>query len=278
MKLLLGCDPEVFVRRRGKKFFHSAYGLNKGTKEVPVRVDKGAVQVDGMALEFNIDPAASEDEWYGNITTVLGQMEASVPQFEVLAVPVAHFTKAHIAKQPPEATELGCTPDFNAWKGGEENPRPDGSAVTFRTGAGHIHFGWTKDADLTDPLHIEACCMLVKALDITLGPLCSLFDTGAERRELYGAAGAFRPKTYGCEYRVVSNAWLRDEETIRWVYQVSKFVFDQLVAGDGRVLKTIWEDEMLQALREKVVPEDIKGVIIRRALMLGIPMLKEFGG
>ena len=278
MQLLLGCDPEVFVRRKGRKSFHSAYGLNEGTKNAPVRVDKGAVQVDGMALEFNIDPASNVDEWYGNIQAVMSQLASSVPTYEIVATPVARFTKAHMAKQPHQATELGCTPDFNAWKNGEENPSPDGGAVLFRTGAGHVHFGWTKDADITDRLHLEACIMLVKALDLTLGPLCALFDTGSERRKLYGAAGAFRPKSYGCEYRVVSNAWLRDEETIKWVYQVCNVVFSGLANEDNRFLCTIWEKELLEALSMPQVDDKTRHIILNRAKVLGIPLLKEMQG
>ncbi len=250
MKLLLGCDPEVFVRKKGKKFFRSAYGLNEGTKEKPIRVDYGAVQVDGMALEFNIDPASNEDEWYHHIKCVMDQMEESLPKdLEIVATPVAHFTKAHMAKQPEAAIELGCNPDFNAWKNGEVNPRPNGD-VPFRTGAGHIHFGWGNDIDITDPQHIEACCVLVKALDMTLGPMCAMFDTGAQRRELYGSAGAFRPKTYGCEYRVLSNAWLRDEWTIRWVYRTCQQVFNLLTSGNFE-LTSGYKPYLIESLKEK---------------------------
>lgn len=53
----IGADPEVFVGREGQ--FFSAHGLVPGNKRRPHKVDRGAVQVDGMALEFNIDPASS---------------------------------------------------------------------------------------------------------------------------------------------------------------------------------------------------------------------------
>ena len=56
-QILVGCDPEVFVAKGGK--FISAHGMIPGTKKAPHKVERGAVQVDGMALEFNIDPAAS---------------------------------------------------------------------------------------------------------------------------------------------------------------------------------------------------------------------------
>jgi hypothetical protein len=181
-----------------------------------------------MALEFNIDPASTEDEFVHNIKRVMQQMQESLPDdLEIVVTPVAHFTKKHMAEQPDEARELGCNPDFNAWDGGKANPRPNGD-VNFRTGAGHIHIGWTTDADINDPRHLEACQILVKALDNTLGALACLFDDGVKRRQLYGAAGAYRPKSYGVEYRVLSNAWLKDEETMRWVYRTVCKVFEEL--------------------------------------------------
>lgn len=276
MKLLLGCDPEVFVREKGKKrYFTSAHGLNEGTKDVPVRVECGAVQVDGMALEFNIDPAATEDEWFHNITTVMNIMKTSLPDnLEIVATPVALFTKKHLAEQPLEAKELGCTPDYNAWKKGEANPRPN-AEVNFRTGAGHIHFGWCENADVSDPLHLEACMILTQALDLTLAPLCALFDTGYKRRELYGAPGAFRPKPYGCEYRVVSNAWLRDEETIRWVYKVSHAVFNALCAG--KVLNySAYKPTLLDTLSRKTMTPAQRERVLWRTDMLGLPKLNKW--
>lgn len=55
MSYLVGADPELFVSKAG--VILSAFGLVGGTKKVPQKVERGAVQVDGMALEFNIDPA-----------------------------------------------------------------------------------------------------------------------------------------------------------------------------------------------------------------------------
>lgn len=218
LDILVGADPEVFVRKVGKKAFQSAHGMIVGDKKNPQKVHLGAVQVDGMALEFNIDPAKNEKEFITNITEVMKIMGEMVPGYEMVAQPVAKFTEAHMKKQPKEALELGCEPDFNAWRDGEVNPRPNGD-VNFRTGAGHVHIGWTKDVDPNDPGHREACIMATKQLDYYLGLGSLLYDKDTKRRTLYGAAGAFRPKPYGVEYRVLSNAWLQSEELMAWVYR-----------------------------------------------------------
>lgn len=229
MKLLLGADPELFVEQDG--VIKSAHGLVQGDKENPFPVIDGAVQVDGMALEFNINPAADENEFYHNITSVVKQLSAMVPTYRVLAVPVAHFTEEYIKAQPVMATELGCTPDFNAWTG-TENPRPNGT-VNFRTGAGHVHIGWTTGQDVYDQQHLEMCHMAVKQLDVYLGIPSVLFDSSTQRRELYGKAGAYRPKSYGVEYRVLSNMWVGSEKLTRWVYRTTIKALRELEAGNN---------------------------------------------
>jgi hypothetical protein len=213
MQLLVGTDPEVFLRQEGQLV--SAFGLVEGTKFKPHLVDNGAVQVDGMALEFNIDPADSLDSWMFNIKSVMAQLGGMVDG-ELIASPVAEFGAEYIAAQPFEATELGCDPDFNAWTG-QENPKPDEN-LPFRTGAGHVHIGFTDGVDASDPNHFELCCKIAKQLDLYLGIPSVLMDDCTKRREMYGQAGAFRPKSYGLEYRVLSNFWLQSEEYTAWVF------------------------------------------------------------
>lgn len=230
LDILVGADPEVFVRKIGKKQFQSAHGLVKGDKKNPYKVERGAVQVDGMALEFNIDPAKNEQEFITNITGVMKIMGEMVPDYELVATPVANFTQAVLKKQPKEALELGCDPDFCAWKNGAANPRPNGD-VNFRTGAGHVHIGWTNGIDVADPEHLEACIMATKQLDYYLGLGSLVYDKDTKRRTMYGAPGAFRPKPYGVEYRVLSNAWLQSEELMGWVYRTTIRALTDLFEG-----------------------------------------------
>lgn len=247
LEILVGADPEVFMRKDGA--FRSAHGAIPGDKKNPHKVKAGAVQVDGMALEFNIDPAKNEKEFVANLKTVMGVLQSMVPDYELAAVPVATFDAAHMEAQPLEALELGCEPDFNAWEGGAVNPRPDGK-VNFRTGAGHVHIGWGKDFDINDPDHQEACQMVVKQLDYYLGLGSLVYDTaGQQRRVMYGAAGAYRPKSYGVEYRVLSNAWLKSEELMSWVFRMTKKGIDDLFANKKAYLN--YGNEAKYLLREE---------------------------
>lgn len=229
MNFLIGCDPEVFVKKQGT--FLSAFGLIKGDKKNPQKIRNGAVQVDGMALEFNIDPAHSEDEFCFNVQDVFSQMKLMVPDYEVVATPVAHFDAAHIAIQPKEALELGCDPDYNAWTG-RVNDKPNAERP-MRTASGHIHIGWTDGKGPEDAEHAIMCNAAVRQLDFFLGLPSLMYDADKERREMYGKAGCLRYKPYGVEYRTLSNAWLNSEKLMRWVYRNTITGMNRLVNGEA---------------------------------------------
>lgn len=211
----IGADPEFFVKKFGKLV--SAYGLIPGSKDNPYKVPKGAVQVDGMALEFNIDPAETYSQFEDNMSTVMSSIIGMVPGYEIFVEPVADFGLEYIEAQPKEAKELGCSPDFNAYTK-QANPRPSAD-TPFRTASGHVHIGWTTEpVDINDEGHLEACRALTKSLDVWLGLPSLVWDQDDRRRTLYGAAGAFRPKPYGMEYRVLSNKWITDPVLRKTVY------------------------------------------------------------
>lgn len=229
MNILVGCDPEVFVRKNGT--FLSAFGLIKGDKQNPQKIRSGAVQVDGMALEFNIDPAANEDQFVFNVTDVFQQMKLMVPDYEVVAVPVAHFTKEYLDAQPDEAKELGCDPDYNAWNGAV-NIKPD-ALRPMRTASGHLHIGWTNGQDPHDPEHQQQAQVVGRQMDFFLGLASLEYDNDTERREMYGKAGCIRYKPYGVEYRTLSNAWLKNEKLMRWAYRNTVKGVRELLAGNN---------------------------------------------
>jgi len=209
--------------------FVSAHGAIPGTKFEPFKVRNGAVQVDGNALEFNIEPAASAEQFVGNVLDVFEQMKAMVPGYNVVVEPIAVFDDAYFASLPDEAREIGCQPDWNAYTG-EQNVRPE-SKASIRAAGGHIHLGWTKDVDPFDPNHFDDCRAVVKQLDHFLGTYSLCWDKDSTRRGMYGKAGAFRPKPYGVEYRTLSNAWLKSPELIRWVYDHTRLACEVLYSG-----------------------------------------------
>jgi hypothetical protein len=228
-----GCDPELFVRK--KKTFISAAGLIPGTKEAPFKVDGGAVQVDGMAVEFNIDPVDNVTDWNKNIEKVLGALRDMLPGHELVAIPSITFRQKQWDATPDEAKELGCDPDYNAYSG-LENPRP-AALGRVRAAGGHIHVGWRNQADIpvTDPLHLQNCRHVVRRLDRYVGYPSLMYDNDVRRRKMYGKAGAFRPKPYGVEYRTLSNFWVLDPEMRSWVFNMVNLAVEESLPNAPKI-------------------------------------------
>lgn len=247
VQFLIGADPEVFVRKNGKPL--SAYGMIEGTKDSPKKTSNGAVQVDGMALEFNIDPTPYRDfnAFNFNIVKTVRDLKELAGGVTLVPEPVQEFGKEFMDAQPDAAKELGCDPDFNAYTG-EENPRPDGDRP-FRTGAGHVHVGWGEGIPVDNPEHFEICQGFVKMLDATVGLYMAYIDRDPRRRELYGKAGAFRVKPYGVEYRTPSNVWIKNKTRRQMMHYMINRAIDEHIKGNGpEQLYNVTQDEVREII------------------------------
>jgi hypothetical protein len=253
--VLVGADPELFMQNPNNGQFMSAdentFGPRiPGTKWKPHPVPFGAVQIDGTALEFNITPAHNVEEFVHNITNVMEQLGAMVPGFNIVASPTANFDPQYFEDEVPEhAKELGCNPDYNGWTRAV-NPAPDPAGKPFRTASGHIHIGWGENFDIEDKDHFLLCCKFARQLDYYLGMYSLMWDKDGTRRSLYGKAGAFRPKSYGLEYRVLSNRWLDNPELMRWVYNTV-----QVAMADG--FAQVWAEDTYGNIAQEVIDNNI---------------------
>lgn len=222
-KITVGADPEFFLIDSKAGSYVSAHGMIPGTKEAPHPVPFGAIQVDGTAVEFNIDPAETAEQFVHNIQAVIGTLRKMIPDRYTFAYnPVATYSRVYFSKLPREAVEIGCTPDWNGYTM-QHNKIPNVDGVLFRTGSGHVHLGWEIDgkpfeADPADREHILLSGRMARNLDITLGIPSLEWDHEVKRRLLYGKAGCFRPKPYGMEYRTLSNKWLSDTDLMTRVF------------------------------------------------------------
>lgn len=231
----IGCDPELFVaNHRGK--FVSVHDFLPGTKSDPSFVDKGAVQADGTAAEFNIIPAESAEEFSENIRTVLTQLQNIIklhnPKLSLRVVPTATFDKRYFKKLPIEALRFGCDPDRNAYT---TEYLPPQTTEPFRTGGGHIHIGWGAGYDPNESAHVFDCIEATKQLDAVLYPLSLLWDSDTKRRTLYGKIGSFRAKPYGVEYRPLSNAWVADPDLHLWIFEAARWAMKKMDQDDIRL-------------------------------------------
>lgn len=213
--LTVGADPELFVGRGGH--FVSAHGLIPGTKDAPFPVGKGAVQVDGVALEFNINPAKSLKEFRDNLASVCKDLKAMVPHHQFLRAVTVEITPKHRSSIPIEALMIGCNSDVNAYTGdSNEPPSPE---VSIRSAGGHLHIGGLfKEGQREVSKYIDALRM-ARLMDRYVGVYSLLWDTNLQRRRIYGSAGACRIKEYGVEYRSLSNSWLFRPRITTFIYQ-----------------------------------------------------------
>ena len=241
MEIKIGADPEVFLFDTKLNKYQSAAGFFPGTKKEPFKVANGAIQVDGVALEFNIDPASSEEEFVSNIKSVHKTLENMVhdvnPNWEIRHIPYVEFNEKDWEAVPTDAKQLGCDPDFNYT--GNVNPNPADNIEYYarynhlvpRTGSGHIHIGWSENENPESAFHFEDCRACAEYFWRNSHQKKFSSDLDYKRFNYYGNLGSFRSKPYGVELRSPSNSWLKSERSIREIYRETKRVFDKFASG-----------------------------------------------
>ena len=188
-------------------------GLIGGSKWAPKAIDNEghAILEDNVALEFNIKPADSLDAFRASIHKVLDHFRLILPDYDLDTASAVSFPKEEL--ETPQAQEFGCEPDYDAWRKCVNN-KPVAEDQNLRSAGGHLHI--SSPSAIADPVE------MIRAMDVFAGLPSVLLDTGLLRKELYGKAGAFRPKPYGCEYRTLSNFWIFTDELIEWAYNATK--------------------------------------------------------
>jgi hypothetical protein len=221
MQFTLGADPELFLQNAEGKLI-SAVGLIGGSKELPLPISEAghAIQEDNVSVEFNIPPSNSQGEFVDHISFVLKHLEQKAASMHLTFSQVAAASFPEDQLQTEAAQVFGCEPDFNAWTL-ETNPRPFSADINLRSCGGHVHVGTKLDK-----------VKVIRAMDLHLGVPSLRFDTDSKRRELYGKAGAYRPKKYGVEYRSLSNFWIWSEKFKCWVYDQTKKALEFVEAGN----------------------------------------------
>lgn len=211
----IGYDVEFFIEDESGKIV-SAIDRIPGTKENKYILGTGAgLHHDNVSLEIAFEPFNNYEDMESHITNTLNEVEEMIAPYKLVNKASHVFPVEEL--QDPKALEFGCDPDFCAWTRGL-NARPMADDPKLRSNGGHIHIGHVA---LAEDFHNH--CEFIKNLDQILGLWSLEHDKDTQRRKLYGKAGAFRPKPYGLEYRVLSNFWVLDK-TLR------KFVWDKTVS------------------------------------------------
>jgi hypothetical protein len=232
--VLIGADPEVFLFDTNTQRFKSSIGIIGGEKWSPRQLKRGiAVQEDNVLAEFNISPADTREKFVSFIEDGISQINEILPTGIQIRIAASAFMPES-ELQDMKALAFGCDPDFNAWKNGKINKKPNAEDSTLRSGAGHIHTGFnlTDEAINQGYTRDGARIELVKWFDLYLGIPSLIMDTDTERRKLYGKAGCYRPKDYGVEYRTLSNFWLGKRATIEWAFDETMRAINHVSEGN----------------------------------------------
>ena len=219
--ITIGTDSEIFAKDRNGRAI-SLCGKVGGTKTEPKPLGKLGrgffIQEDNVSVEFNIPPAQGVDYWDKYIELALKEVSSILESMSLYFSNDAAISFDKDQLMHPNALVFGCEPDYNAWTK-MENSKPTCNDPALRTAGGHIHVG-------TRGNMIK--CM--EKMDLYLGVPSVIIDSSPSshlRRQLYGKAGAMRPKPYGFEYRVLSNFWIFEQGLRYWVYNNTRLAVEK---------------------------------------------------
>jgi hypothetical protein len=243
----IGADIEVFFFNKKENHFISAEGYIQGTKDVPYIFDTEnpmfAVSLDNVLAEFCIPPVTDAKSWLQNIKKSFDYVNSLAPENCIaVAHPAANLNPSYL--QTPNARRFGCEPDVDVWALCYNEP-PRSKDRTLRSAGGHIHIGWDEPTN-------EIREAMIKAMDLYVGIPSVLQEPNNKRKELYGKAGAFRPKVYGVEYRTVSNYYLQSDNLLGWIYEATNNAIDFVNNNDIDYLDT-YKDQIQDAINNNNV-------------------------
>lgn len=205
----VGSDPEIFVED-AKGNLIPAFKFLPGKTKPKVYNTQNTAQTlywDGFQAEFTIYPqtclAYMVDGLRAGLGAVLHEARKYDKGAKLSTATVVEIPSDFLKNAEPDEVALGCDPSFNIYKMAGQ-PVPDGRELPMRFAGGHVHLGnGSLKTRATD---------VIGAIDMLVGiPSVGIFEhwDSPVRRKYYGLPGEHRIPSYGVEYRVLSNAWLR---------------------------------------------------------------------
>jgi hypothetical protein len=222
INILIGSDPEAFVRHKNTKQIVSAIPLIPESKENKVDCGDGfTLYHDNVAVEGTIPPAETKEQFIGNINKLISLIHDKIGEdYEV--APVASHNFAEDQLKDDDAMQIGCSPFYlsHSLEIAEPPTLPDG----YRSAGFHIHIGREDFKNpscdfIIDPM---SKVKLINNLDLFVGIPSVLFDNSPESKSRKGiytqSAGSHRPCQYGVEYRPLSSNCMRSQELMEFIY------------------------------------------------------------
>ncbi len=252
---ILGADPEFFITtKRGKTLSACQFLPSKFNKTGVLSksgIEIGKFFFDGVQGEMNVTPSSCREILAIRIWQVLKNIKGEIGANNKLVMkPSVVVDRNILDNADPEARRFGCSPDWNAYTGLQNESSLDGNTHRVRYGGGHVHLSFCKkDRMLDDP---QIFLDFVKLLDLIVGIPMLLLDIGPasnRRRKYYGKAGTFRETRWGLEYRQVSNIWLKSPELTSLVLGLTRTAYRIMISGAEDCLwKLVKPEEVRKAI------------------------------
>lgn len=253
-RFTLGADPEMFLFENNKLI--PAYEFLPRKEE-----SKDFIFWDGFQAEWKYSgPTSCQNNLvkYTRDKMVDLQAKARVkfPNAQLSLRNVVRIPKETLATALDHYVELGCKPSYNAYgmRGIDViNPR----TLPYRFAGGHMHFGtW------------EGRRPNYKAIISTLDAVLGVWGVGAARnldvpvrRQYYGLAGEYRMpiygsepafnvqaiKSYGVEYRTLSNFWLCHPAIMQLTWEIGRQAV-RLAASKYRKYWVTSKEEVIETI------------------------------
>lgn len=263
----LGCDPEFFFASKDGKTVGSEKII---PKEGLVCGDgyAGKCVIDGVQAELNPSPSFCRESLAYQISRCFFRLKSALSNgVKVVADPVVDITQEELDSLSEGSRVFGCAPSTNVYNEGNDKTSKiavDPKKYLKRSAGGHIHLGNFysgymaanyKNAAFNSQYQIglrqekalkETPEITVRMLDYILGNTAVMIDrnaNNAERRKNYGRCGEYRIKSYGLEYRTLSNFWLRSYPLFSMIFGLARFAIHLVEQStkDNDYVKTIFE-------------------------------------
>ena len=225
--LMLGCDPEVFLLNKETGSVVPSCGLIGGEKGKPLKIsDTTSILEDNVTVELNVAPVEFEPfnhAFHNLVANAVVSAEEYINnklghQFSFYMKSVIKFKSGDLTH--PKSLIFGCSPDFDAYRFGEQCELNTGLDPCKRYAGGHLHFGYKSTIPEWAIVQFIEGLILVRWIRQAGGELI-----GTDRVRAYGRPGAFRPTSYGLEWRTPSNAWLANSRYDLFLDQVHYLVW-----------------------------------------------------
>lgn len=233
----MGCDPELFLWDNVLQRIVPAVGKIGGTKEKPLRLTDGTVQLDGTVVEIGTDPAYTAEEFVQKLSSVIREVQAKLDgrfkgRYSLRCGASAAYNPEDTFD--PVHLDVGCSPDFEFNSEGQliaRATRESQSIDCIPTG-GHIHVGFGCNLPITDIGLLTGCARYANHLesdDFHDEAGCTFDEDRDAEMGLWGLAVRIKP--YGMELRSPSAYWLADQELAKALFNYLEAVFNYMVGG-----------------------------------------------